>query len=64
MFDANQFARLTELTELIEKERDDARETAAESARHVEAMEKKLGDATSFLNGWKNGRKTTETFGT
>jgi hypothetical protein len=50
--------------ELIEKERDDARETAAESARHVEAMEKKLGEATSFLNGWKNGRKTPEPFGT
>jgi hypothetical protein len=50
--------------ELIEKERDDARETAAASARHVEAMEKKLGDASSFLNGWKNGRKTTEPFGT
>ena len=49
--------------ELIEKERDDAREAAVESARHVEEMEKKLGEATSFFNGWKNGRKTTETFG-
>jgi hypothetical protein len=49
---------------LLEKERDDARETAAESARHVEAMEKKLGDATTFLSSWKNGRKTPETFDT
>jgi hypothetical protein len=30
----------------------------------VEAMEKKLGDATTFLSSWKNGRKTPETFGT
>lgn len=39
-----------------EKERDDARQSAAESARHVQTLEKKLSEASSFLNGWRNGK--------
>ena len=39
-----------------EKERDEARQTAAESARHIQNLEKKLSEASSFLNGWRNGK--------
>jgi hypothetical protein len=39
-----------------EKERDEARQTASESARHVQNLEKKLTEASSFLNGWRNGK--------
>jgi len=38
-----------------EQERDAARQNATESARHVQDMEKKLAEASSFLNGWRNG---------
>jgi hypothetical protein len=38
-----------------EKERDEARQTASESARQVQNLEKKLTEASSFLNGWRNG---------
>jgi hypothetical protein len=40
----------------IEKERDEAKQTAFESARHVQSLEKKLTEASSFLNGWRNGK--------
>jgi hypothetical protein len=40
-----------------EKERDEARQVAAESSRHVETMEKKFAEASSFLTGWKNGKR-------
>jgi hypothetical protein len=40
-----------------EKERDEARQTAFESSRHVQNLEKKLTEASSFLNGWRNGKK-------
>jgi hypothetical protein len=43
-----------------EQERDQARQAAADSARHVESMEKKFAEASSFLTGWKNGKKTAE----
>ena len=39
-----------------EKERDEAKQAAAESARQLQNLEKKLGEATSFLNGWRNGK--------
>src|SRR5205823_8385125 len=35
-----------------EKERDEATQSASESARQVQNMEKKLTEASSFLNGW------------
>jgi hypothetical protein len=44
-----------------EKERDEARQIATESSRHVETMEKKLNEASSFLTGWRNGKKTVGT---
>jgi chromosome segregation ATPase len=37
-----------------ENERDDAKQSAEESARQVQSLEKKLQEATSFLNDWKN----------
>src|SRR5437773_6868092 len=39
-----------------EKERDEANQSASESARQVQNVEKKLTEASSFLNGWKNGK--------
>jgi hypothetical protein len=41
-----------------EKERDEARQIANESTRHVETMEKKFAEASSFLTGWKNGKRS------
>ncbi len=38
-----------------EKERDEARQSSIESARRVENLEKKLTEASVFLNGWRNG---------
>jgi chromosome segregation ATPase len=40
----------------IEKERDEANQIATEHARHVQNLEKKLTEASSFLNGWRNGK--------
>jgi hypothetical protein len=44
-----------------EKERDEARQIANESTRHVETMEKKFAEASSFLTGWKNGKRSVGT---
>ena len=44
-----------------ERERDEARQIAADSTRHVETMEKKLNEASSFLTGWRNGKKPVGT---
>jgi hypothetical protein len=44
-----------------EKERDEARQIATESTRHVETMEKKLNEASSFLTGWRNGKRPVGT---
>jgi hypothetical protein len=41
-----------------EKERDEARVAAAESARQMQDLEKKLMEASSFLTGWKNGKNS------
>lgn len=43
-----------------EKEREEARQSAAESARHAQKLEKKLAQASSFLNGWRNGNNLVE----
>ncbi|HLH53489.1 MAG TPA: hypothetical protein VKY92_07725 [Verrucomicrobiae bacterium] len=40
-----------------EKERDDARQAATEQSRQVQTLEKKLTEASTFLNGWRNGTK-------
>jgi chromosome segregation ATPase len=45
----------------LEQERDEARQQAAESDRHVQNMEKKLNEASSFLNGWRNGKRPVGT---
>jgi hypothetical protein len=39
-----------------EKERDEARQLASESSRQVQNLEKKLNEASSFLNTWRNGK--------
>ena len=39
-----------------EKERDEARQSAADSVRQMQDLEKKLMEASSFLSGWKNGK--------
>src|SRR5437667_264142 len=39
-----------------EQERDEAAQSASESARQVQNLEKKLTEASSFLNGWRNGK--------
>jgi len=44
-----------------ERERDEARQIATESTRHVETMEKKLNEASSFLTGWRNGKRPVGT---
>ena len=38
-----------------EKERDEARQASIESSRRVESLEKKLTEASVFLNGWRSG---------
>jgi hypothetical protein len=43
-----------------EKERDDARQSASEGIRQMENLEKRLSEASSFLNGLRNGGKPTE----
>jgi hypothetical protein len=44
-----------------EKERDEARQSASEAARKAQDLEKKLTEASSFLNGWKNGNNVLTT---
>ena len=41
----------------MEKERAEAEQSAAENARQVQNLEKKLTEASSFLSGWRNGKK-------
>lgn len=48
-------APLRTLLPRIEKERDEARQSAATAYSQAQDMEKKLTEASSFLNGWKNG---------
>lgn len=46
--------------EHLEKERDEARQSAVESARQLQSLEKKLTEASSFLSGWRNGKRPLE----
>ncbi|HEX3797981.1 MAG TPA: hypothetical protein VH413_04705 [Verrucomicrobiae bacterium] len=39
-----------------EKERDEAKQAATEATNHVQNLEKKLTEASSFLNTWRNGK--------
>jgi hypothetical protein len=39
-----------------EKERDEARHASSDSAHQVQQLEKKLTEASSFLNAWRNGK--------
>jgi len=43
-----------------EKERDEAKQAASERIRQMQNLEKRLSDASSFLNGLRNGGKATE----
>jgi DNA-binding transcriptional regulator YdaS (Cro superfamily) len=47
---------LKEMLVRAEKERDEARQLASEGRRQLQNMEKKLAEASSFLNGWGNGK--------
>jgi len=40
----------------IEKERDEAKQSAFETARKAQSLEKKLTEASTFLSGWRNGK--------
>ena len=39
-----------------EKERDEARQSASDGVRQVQDLKKKLMEASSLLNGWRNGK--------
>jgi hypothetical protein len=43
-----------------EKERDEARKASFEGARQVQTLEKKLTEASLFLNAWRNGKHLVE----
>lgn len=45
-----------ELVARTEKERDEARQAASESVRQAQNLEKQLTEASTFLNGWRNGK--------
>jgi hypothetical protein len=56
--EAKMFAAMESFKGLLartEKERDDARQSAIETARQMENMERKLSEASSFFSSWKNG---------
>jgi hypothetical protein len=44
-----------EASRMLQQERDEARNAAAEAASQVRELKKKLMDASSFLSGWKTG---------
>jgi len=43
-----------------EQERDEAKLASAEGFRQVQNLEKKLGEVSNFLSGWRNGNKMAE----
>ena len=45
------------LLERTERERDEAKQAASQNARQVQDLERQLNEASSFLNGWRNGKK-------
>jgi hypothetical protein len=51
---------LKSLLARAESERDEARQDASESGRKLQSLEKKLNEASSFLNGWRNGKSLVE----
>jgi hypothetical protein len=56
--DSKMFAAMESFKGLLsrtEKERDDAKQAAYEAARRSENLEKKLAEASSFFNSWRNG---------
>lgn len=62
--DAKMFAAMESFKGLLartEKERDDAKQSALESARRAENLEKKLTEASSFFSSWRNGGNMAET---
>lgn len=44
-----------------EKERDEAKQSASRAVNQMRDLEKKLMEASSFLNGWKNGKHSVAT---
>lgn len=52
---------LKALLSRAEKERDEARESASEAARQVQNLEQQLTEASSFLNGRRNGKNLAGT---
>jgi hypothetical protein len=44
-----------------EKERDEAKRSATEGTRQVQNLEKRLTEASSFLNTWRNGKSVVST---
>jgi hypothetical protein len=48
---------LTVLLARAEKERDEARHTSIEGTRQLQSLEKKLTEASMFLNPWRNGHE-------
>jgi hypothetical protein len=47
---------LKSLLARTEKERDEARQASTDGARQVQTLEKKLTEASLFLNAWRNGK--------
>jgi DNA repair exonuclease SbcCD ATPase subunit len=43
-----------------EQERDEAKVAAADGFRQVQSLEKKLGEVSNFLSGWRNGKNVVE----
>ena len=44
----------------LEQERDEAKLASADGFRQVQALEKKLGEVSNFLSGWRNGNKMAD----
>lgn len=53
---AAEAAKFKALLDRAERERDEAKEFASEGFRQVQSLEKKLTEASAFLNGLKNGK--------
>ena len=48
----------------VEKERDEASQSASTAVNHAQELEKKLTEASSFLSNWKNGKRPAMTSST
>lgn len=49
---------LKALLSRAEKDRDEAKQAAIEAANQVQTLEKRLNEASSFLNTWRNGKSS------